>query len=327
MQIKTKNISHTFGRGTPQQFNAIQNVDSEIKQGQAISIIGHTGSGKTTYIEHLNALLRPTSGELIMKYKINSKEKQIIRLNKKLNKAKKDSKKIIIRELIKDTEKDSEILFIEKNIRNSKKKIKNIKQIRKKIGVVFQFAEYQLFEDTIEKDIMFGPLTMGDSIEHSRKKAKKYLELVGMPKSFLDKSPFELSGGQKRRVALAGILAMEPDMLVFDEPTAGLDPQGSKEILDIFTDLNKKGKTIVIVTHNLDDALERTKITFMFSKGKLIKIGDTYEILKDINLLKQNNLEPPKILEFAKKLEDKGIKLPKVTSIKTLAEAINEKLK
>ncbi len=327
MQIKTKNISHTFGKGTTQQFTALKNVDSEINQGESIAIIGHTGSGKTTYIEHLNALLKPTSGEVTLKYNIGSNDAEIEKLNRKLNKAKKEPEKIQIREFIKNAKSESSIIKIEKNIRLSKRKIKDIKDIRKRIGIVFQFAEYQLFEETIEKDIMFGPITMGMSREQAEKQAKKYLKLVGMPSSFLHKSPFELSGGQKRRVALAGILAMEPDMLVFDEPTAGLDPQGSKEILDIFTKLNKMGKTIVIVTHHLGDALEITKRTLMFSGSKLVKSGDTYEILKDVKFLKENDLEPPKILAFAAKLEAKGIKVPKVTSINELALAINKILK
>ncbi len=325
MQIKTNKITHIFNPKSPQKFVAIKDVTSVINQGESIAIIGHTGSGKTTYIEHLNSLIKPTSGTIELKYEVGSNDKEILKLNRKLDKSRNKEKEKEIREEIKAETAKTTIIEVERNLQASKRKIKNIKQIRKRIGVVFQFAEYQLFEETIEKDIMFGPITMGMSKENSREQAAKYLKLVGMPNSFLKKSPFELSGGQKRRVALAGILAMEPDMLVLDEPTAGLDPQGSKEILDIFTKLNKLGKTIVIVTHNLDDALERTNKTFMFSKGKLVRVGDTYDILKDVNFLKKNDLEPPKILEFVDKLHKKGINLPKVTSIDELAQAINKK--
>ncbi|TCG10680.1 energy-coupling factor transporter ATPase [Mycoplasma todarodis] len=298
MQIKTNKLTHIFDKGQPQEFTALKNVTATIEQGMSISIIGHTGSGKTTYIEHLNALILPTSGSIDLKFKIP-------------NTSKKD--------------KEHEFVVVERNIKASKRKIKKIKQIRKRIGIVFQFAEYQLFEETIEKDIMFGPITMGSSKEEAKELASKYLELVGLGKEYLKKSPFSLSGGQKRRVALAGILAMEPDTLVFDEPTAGLDPQGSQEILDIFDRLHKNGKTIIIVTHNLDDALARTDYTMMFSRGELIKFEDSYKVLKDTDYLVKNHLEPPKLLALVNKLEAKGIKLPKVKTIDELAEALNNR--
>ncbi len=293
MQIKTNNLSHTFDKNQPQEFRALKNVNSKIEQGMSISIIGHTGSGKTTYIEHLNALLLPTEGSVDISYK---------KRDKKTNK----------------------FIVVEKKVKNTKRKIKGIKEIRKNIGVVFQFAEYQLFEENIEKDIMFGPITMGVEKSKAKKLASKYLKLVGLPTEYLLKSPFALSGGQKRRVALAGILAMEPDVLVFDEPTAGLDPQGAQEILDIFDKLHKEGKTIIIVTHDLDNALARTDYTMMFSKGELVKFGDSYEILKDTKFLLKNNLEPPKILAFASNLEKKGIKLPKIKNIDDLVKALNK---
>ncbi len=302
MQIKTNKLTQVFDKGQPQEFTALKNITATIEQGMSISIIGHTGSGKTTYIEHLNALLLPTKGSVNLKFKTKN-----IKQNKKQNKL------------------DTEWVIVERNIKASKRKIKRIKEIRKRIGIVFQFAEYQLFEDTIEKDVMFGPITMGVSKEEAKKDALKYLKLVGMGEEHLTKSPFSLSGGQKRRVALAGILAMNPDVLVFDEPTAGLDPQGAKEILDIFDNLHKQGKTIVIVTHNLDDALSRTDYTMMFSNGELIRFEDSYNVLKDTEFLIKNHLEPPQLLALVNKIESKGIKLPRVKNIDELAEALNKR--
>ncbi len=298
MQIKTNKLTHIFDKGQPQEFTALKNVTSTIEQGMSISIIGHTGSGKTTYIEHLNALILPTSGNINLKFKVPNTDKK---------------------------NSEHEFVTVERNIKASKRKIKKIKQIRKRIGIVFQFAEYQLFEETIEKDIMFGPITMGSTKEEAKELASKYLELVGLGKEYLQKSPFSLSGGQKRRVALAGILAMEPDTLVFDEPTAGLDPQGSQEILDIFDRLHENGKTIIIVTHNLDDALARTDYTMMFSRGEMIKFDDSYNVLKNTEFLIKNHLEPPKLLALVNKLEKKGIKLPKVKTIDELAKALNNR--
>ncbi|CAM9093414.1 energy-coupling factor transporter ATPase [Mycoplasma marinum] len=297
MQIKTIKLSHTFDKGQPQEFQALKSVTSIIEQGQSISIIGHTGSGKTTYIEHLNALLLPTEGNINLKYKAENQSKKT-------------------REL-------EPFVIIEKDIKASKRKIKNIKEIRKRIGIVFQFAEYQLFEETIEKDIMFGPITMGIKKEEAKQLATKYLKIVGLDSEYLEKSPFALSGGQKRRVALAGILAMEPEVLVFDEPTAGLDPQGSQEILGIFDKLHKDGKTIIIVTHNLDDALAHTDYTMMFAKGELIKFDDSYTVLKDVDCLLKNDLEPPKLLDFVNKLESKGMKIPKVKTLEDLVQVLN----
>ena len=297
MEIKTNNISKVFQPKSINESIALTDVSLSFKQGEYIGIIGQTGSGKTTFIEHLNALSRPSSGSIIISY------------NQIKKKRKKDS-----------SEKD-EIELREWEIKKGRKKIKKILDIRSKVGVVFQFAEYQLFEETIEKDISFGPLATGKSKEEAKKLARKYLELVGLDAEYLSKSPFSLSGGQKRRVALAGILAMEPDFIVLDEPTAGLDPDGSQSMYKIFKKLHEAGKTLIIVTHNLDHVLKETQRTIIFKEGKVVADGPTKEILYNKKLLEDNKLEVPKLVSLVDKLKNKKIKKP--LSIDELVKQIN----
>ncbi|VEU77672.1 energy-coupling factor transporter ATPase [Mycoplasmopsis meleagridis] len=309
MQINIRNLEHIFLPKTPLAFRALNNINLSIGQGEYIGIIGQTGSGKTTFVEHLNGLLIPTSGEIEWSF-INSR---IIKIKDKNSK-----KKTKVSEDFQDN-------VILKN--TWRKKFPQAKDIRKRLGIIFQFAEYQLFEETIEKDIIFGPKSFGISKKDAKLRAKKYLNLVGLDDSYLKKSPFDLSGGQKRRVALAGILAMEPDILVADEPTAGLDPVGVREILNIFKKLNQMGKTIIIVTHDLDNVLEETKRVIIFKDGTVVKDGDTYDILRDTKFLKENEMEPPKLLAFVSKLEERGMRVPKITSIEELANFLNRKRK
>lgn len=336
MQIKVNNISKEFDRKLPSYIKVLDNVSLEISEGEAISVIGPTGSGKTTFIEHLNLLNMPDKGsidylglpisvklKLGKKPKLNKNATEIEKqkyeddLNKWLQK-KKDIKTLNKKDRV-------EIITVDLNIKKTKRRIKYIKNIRKQIGVVFQFAEYQLFESTIEKDIIFGPVSMGVKKEKAKELAKEYIKLVGLPEDYLQRSPFDLSGGQKRRVALAGILAMEPSFLILDEPTAGLDPQGVQEMLQLFANLNKeKGTTIIIVTHDLDNALKWTKRTIFIKEGKIIHDGDTYSILNNNKFLLENNLIPTKLLSFVNKLEDRGFKIGKITSIDELANRLNE---
>lgn len=298
MKIIIKNISQTFPSNVGTNFEAISNLSLNIDQGEMIGIIGPTGAGKTTLIEHLNALLIPTKGEIRYEYEID-------KLNKKT----------------KNIEKVSKI----KIVKNKKfGKVKKIKEIRKSIGIVFQFAEYQLFEDTIEKDIIFGPINMGVTKEEAKKIAKDIIVQVGLSEEFLQKNPFELSGGQKRRVALAGILAMKPDFLVFDEPTAGLDPAGSKDMLNLFKEINNQGVTVVIVTHNLDDVLEYTDRTIFLEKAKLVRDENTLSLLSDISFLKNHNMEPPKLTSIIYDINKKyNTNLKYVKTIDELANQIN----
>lgn len=403
MQIISKDLTHIFDRKSSTEYKALDEVNVQIDQGEFVAIIGRTGSGKTTFIEHLNGLNLPTSGQILLSIDpIMIKNKEI-----------------------------SQFVF-----KNTTRKIKNIKEIRRRIGVVFQFAEYQLFEETIEKDIIFGPLNMGIGFSQAKKRAleyidvvlkdyeelfnageihnhirnfikgddeviekeiskvinfvgietskeskvfkkitsafikvanildkklslnenisfiefknmfmdscskyiidvfmhfqkdivraraAEYIQLVGLPKDYLTRSPFALSGGQKRRVALAGILAMEPDVLIFDEPTAGLDPEGSKEMYKIFRHLNEMGKTIIIVTHDLDHVLENTKRTLLFFDGKLIKDEATIDLMYDFDLLTNNKLQPPKLVSLVKKIESNGKKIGKVSSIEQFVERL-----
>lgn len=288
MQIKIQNLKQIFNKNSPWEFVALEDVSLEIKSGEYIGIIGSTGSGKTTLIEHFNALLKPTKG--IISWEIN-KDNQIVNWSY--------------------GEKTSKFKF---------------KELRKQIGIVFQFAEYQLFKNTIKEDIAFAPIAFGMPKEQAYKIAEQCLLEVGLGLEYLERSPFELSGGQKRRVAIAGVLAMNPDFLVFDEPTAGLDPQGTVEILDILSKLHANGKTIINVTHDLDKVLERTQRTIMLRKGKVVADGVTYDVLNDLKLLKDNYLEPPKLLEFIYQLRAKGIDVPKVKSLQELADYLNNSI-
>lgn len=299
MQIKTNNLVHIFEKGGVNEFKALDKVNVEIKQGEFITIIGKTGSGKTTFIEHLNALLKPVQGSV--EYISDELVKELHDLKVKTP--------------------GGDLAFEIKG-RKKHRKIKGLKYLRKHVGVVFQFAEYQLFEETIEKDIIFGPISMGTPKDKAKELAAKYLEEVGLDKSYLQKSPFSLSGGQKRRVALAGILAMEPEFLVFDEPTAGLDPQGEIDMYEIFTKLHEQGKTIIIVTHNLDHALEYSDRTILFKDGQVVKDGKTIDILYNQKLLEDNELEIPKLVNLVNILKKNGKKIGKINTIAKLKESL-----
>ncbi|WP_434337150.1 ATP-binding cassette domain-containing protein [Mesomycoplasma conjunctivae] len=290
MKIKVKNITKIYDSKLPIELKALDSVSTEINQGEFIAIIGQTGSGKTTFIQHMNALLLPDSGEI--EYFFVDKE------NKKV-----------------------EIVVQKPTFFN--RKIKKVKEIRRRVGVVFQFAEYQLFEQTIEKDIIFGALSMGVEKQEALKRAREMIELVGLDVSYLQRSPFELSGGQKRRVAIAGILAMDPDIIFFDEPTAGLDPEGTIKMLKILEKLNQQGKTIVLATHDLDNVLQWTKRALFFKEGKLIYDGDTYKILSNNKFLVENKMMPTNLLNFVEKLKNIGYDVGKVKSLEELGAKIN----
>ena len=298
MKIKLINVSHSFDLNINKKIEAVSNASFQINQNEFIGIIGPTGSGKTTLIEHLNCLLIPEKGSIEFEYLVQTK-------NKKTNQIEEQLKTRVIKK--------------------SWRKIKKINEIRKLVGIVFQFAEYQLFEETIEKDIIFGPINIGISKEEAKKIAKEVIVKVGLDESFLDRNPFELSGGQKRRVAIAGIIAMKPSILVFDEPTAGLDPQGAKEMLDLFETLSKDGTTIIIVSHNLDDILEYTKRTIFIKDGKIIKNDETLKILSDEEFLRENEMSVPKLISLTNKINQKyDTKIPYVKTIDELVNKIYE---
>lgn len=299
MKIKLINVSQTFNINIAEKFDVISQINLNIDQGEYIGIVGPTGSGKTTLIEHLNGLLIPSKGAIEFHYQ----QKQY---NKK-------------------TKKNDTSIDKIKIIKKSWKRIKNINEIRKLVGIVFQFSEYQLFEETIEKDIIFGPLNMGFSKEEAKKIAKEIIVKVGLDETFLSKNPFELSGGQKRRVAIAGILSMKPDVLIFDEPTAGLDPEGSIEILKLFDKLSNEGTTIIVVTHDLDHVLEHTKRTIFIREGKIIRDGETLSILSDEQFLLENKMEVPKIISLVNKINQKyNMKIPYFRTIDEFIYEINK---
>lgn len=302
MKIVVKNISQVFNRNSPLEFKAISNASCVIKQGEYIAIIGETGSGKTTFIEHLNSLLIPTTGSInwVFEHTFRTKKQEI---------------------------KTIQNLTIFRQ--RFRQRFKKNKIIRQHVGVVFQFAEYQLFESTIERDIMFGPMAFGVKKEEAKLRAAKYIEQVGLPLDYLQKNPLALSGGQKRRVALAGILAIEPDILILDEPTAGLDPAGVREILDIFDRLHKNGKTIIMVTHDMNNVLERTNRTIVFSNGTIIKDSETFEVLNDDNFVHTNNLITPQVIDLLHRIQKQypHLKIPKITSLQQLTSFLNSLIK
>lgn len=281
MSIKCKNLGYIYGLDTPFEFHALKEVNLQIKDGSFTAIIGQTGSGKSTLIQHINALLLPTNGEIeIDEYKISATEKP-----------------------------DS------------------LKELRKKSGLVFQFPEYQLFEETIEKDIIFGPMNFGVEEKQAQKIAEQSLKMVGLSKDYLEKSPFDLSGGQKRRVAIAGILAMNPDILVLDEPTAGLDPQGTKEMMDLFKKINQSGKTVIIVTHDMNHVLQYCDHVVVMNDGKVEKNGTVKEIFQDSDYLNNLGIDLPLITNLIINLNNKGFHIDSsINNIDDLVEAIGGEL-
>ncbi|MCM0625782.1 energy-coupling factor ABC transporter ATP-binding protein [Lysinibacillus sp. OL1_EC] len=258
MDIKLQQVSYAYAQGTPFEKRALFDVDFGIPSHTYQAIIGHTGSGKSTILQHFNALLRPTSGEVHI------------------------GDRLIV----------------------AGKKAKDLKAVRQKVGIVFQFPEHQLFEETVLKDIMFGPMNFGISEEEAEARARELVNLVGLPDNVLDKSPFDLSGGQMRRVAIAGVLAMDPEVIVLDEPTAGLDPRGQKEIMDMFYQLHQERHlTTILVTHSMEDAARYADNIVIMHEGKNVLSGSPRVIFKDIATLKNFRLEPPRIVRFQQKIE------------------------
>lgn len=260
MDIRFQEVGYTYQKGTPFQSRALHDINLSIKDGSFTALVGHTGSGKSTVLQHLNALKKPTTGTVTIGDRVISN-------------------------------------FSED---------KGLKSLRKRVGIVFQFPEAQLFEETVGKDIAFGPKNFGLSEEEGLEKAKELLPLVGLDESFLERSPFDLSGGQMRRVAIAGVLAMEPEVLVLDEPTAGLDPQGRKEIMDMFYSLyENKGLTIVLVTHQMDDVAEYADHMIVLEGGTVKREGSPRELFKEAGWLSSMQLGVPSTVRFAHELEEK----------------------
>ncbi|MEH7452062.1 energy-coupling factor ABC transporter ATP-binding protein [Gottfriedia acidiceleris] len=260
MQITFEKVGYTYQPKTPFEHRALYDIDVTILDGSYYAVIGHTGSGKSTFLQHLNGLLQPTEG----------------------------------------IAKIDDITLL------SDKKNKNLKSLRKKVGLVFQFPEQQLFEETVEKDICFGPMNFGVSEDEAKNRAKDLIEKVGLSEEYLMKSPFELSGGQMRRVAIAGVLAMEPEVLVLDEPTAGLDPSGQKALMDMFYELHKeKGLTIILVTHSMEDAARYADTIHVLQKGTTYLKGSPLEVFSYERELEEIGLQIPLSLKFHQELNQK----------------------
>lgn len=280
MSIKVRNLTYIYDEGMPFENRAIDDISFDIEDNDFVGLIGHTGSGKSTLIQHLNGLLKPSSGSIY----INDFE---------------------------ITQKDI-----------------NLTEIRKRVGVVFQYPEYQLFEETIEKDIAFGPGNMGLDEEEITKRVKASMEAVGLDyEEYREKSPFELSGGQKRRVAIAGVIAMDPEVLILDEPTAGLDPGGREEIFELIKKLHRERNiTVILSSHSMDDMAKLVKTLIVMNKGKIEFMGNPREVFKNnAHRLKEIGLDIPQVLELAIKLREKGFDIRQ--DIITPEEAKNEILR
>lgn len=259
--IEINNLTHIYSEGLPFEKKAVDDISLKVEENEFIGLIGHTGSGKSTFIQHLNGLLKPSSGEII----------------------------------IDGTRVD--------------KSGANLTDLRKKVGLVFQYPEYQLFEETIERDIAFGPKNLDISDEEVQERVKSSMESVGLDyKTYKDKSPFELSGGLKRRVAIAGVLAMEPKVLILDEPTAGLDPRGRDEILSEIESIHEKRKmTVILVSHSMEDVAKIAERIVVLDKGKVFLDGEPRDIFREEDKLLGVGLGIPQITFLMRTLKKKGL--------------------
>lgn len=276
MSITLKNINYVYSPGTAYEKCALKDINLEIEQGQFIGIIGHTGSGKSTLIQHLNGLMKATTGDILY---------------------------------------DGKSIYQEGF---------DMKELRSNVGLVFQYPEHQLFEVDVLSDVCFGPKNKGLSPEECEKNAREALELVGFPEKYYNQSPFELSGGQKRRVAIAGVLAMKPKMLILDEPTAGLDPKGRDEILDQIEKLHKEtGMTVVLVSHSMEDVARYVDRIIVMNKGEKMLDGEPSEVFRHYKELEQVGLAAPQVTYVMHDLKERGFDLsPDATTIEEAADEI-----
>ena len=264
MPVEARELTHTYNADSPFESTALDKVSFTIHDGEFIGIIGHTGSGKSTLIQHLNGLLKPTGGTVIV------------------------------------------------NGMDLADKGTNMKEVRRTIGLVFQYPEYQLFEETVEKDIAFGPKNLGLDEKKIATRVRDAMRLVDLDYAqFANKSPFELSGGQKRRVAIAGVLAMEPDILILDEPTAGLDPYGRDYILGLVENWHKLGRTILMVSHSMDDVARFADRIFVMNHGRLEMQGTPDEVFAEEERLRSMGLDMPAVTTLAGELSRRGFDLPR----------------
>ncbi len=273
MPVSIKNLTHIYMQDSPFESTAIVDIDLEIADGEIVGLIGHTGSGKSTLIQHLNGLLKPTQGSIIV----------------------------------------NDIKVVRKG--------KDLKQLRQQVGLVFQYPEHQLFEETVMQDIAFGPKNLGLGPDEIDRRVRNALELVGLPVDAVkDRSPFELSGGQRRRVAIAGVLAMRPKVLILDEPTAGLDPKGRDEILSQIKALHAKEEiTIILVSHSMEDIAKLVRRIIVMNKGRIALTGSPEEVFSHAEELIAMGLGVPQITSLMRALKAKGMDVP--DNIYTVAHA------
>ena len=279
MSIVVKNLQFTYSANSPYETRALKDVNLTINEGDFLGIVGHTGSGKSTFIQHLNGLIKVQEGEI-------------------------------------------EVFDI--RLTNAKKPKPDLRKLRSHVGMVFQYPEYQLFEETVYKDVAFGPKNLGLSQEEINDRVKEAIELVGLDyEKYKDRAPFELSGGQKRRVAIAGIIAMKPKVLILDEPTAGLDPSGKEQILSLIKNLKEKcSPTIIVISHDIDEITRFANRLVVFNDGKVAFDEPMKELFKHQQELVEMGLDIPLAIKIANELKAKGIKLGE--NIVTMSDLLRE---
>ena len=274
--LEVKHLTHTYGVGTPFERSAVEDMSFEVERGEFLGIIGHTGSGKSTLIQHLNGLLKPTSGQILLHG----------------------------RDIWEDPKK--------------------IRSVRFQVGLVFQYPEYQLFEETVYKDIAFGPANMGKTGDELDRCVREAAKLVGIRDDQLDKSPFELSGGQKRRVALAGVIAMEPKVLILDEPSAGLDPAGRENLLANIRDIHRnRGTTILMVSHSMDEVAQNVDRILVLKSAHVLMSGTPKEVFARADELLSAGLDVPQVTRVAMRLRQQGLPIdPAVYTVQDLEKEL-----
>lgn len=294
--LKVENLSCIYQKGTAMESYALKDIHLSIKRGSFSALIGHTGSGKSTLLQHFNGLIKPETGEISVHFRKNP---ALILQDKGFLFWKGKKRKV---------EKEGVLSFREEGF--------DFQGLRFKVGLVFQYPEYQLFEETVFEDVLFGPKNQGLSLEEAKKEAEEALRSMGVEEALWQKSPFELSGGQKRRVAIAGVLAMEPELLILDEPTAGLDPAGREELFQVIAHLQERyAMTILLVSHSMDDVARYAEEVFVLNQGECIRQGSPEEVFSHKKEMEELGLGLPQIRAFLYSLEEKGLSFPKKNTV------------
>ena len=301
--LKVENLSCIYQKGTAMESYALKDINLSIQRGSFSALIGHTGSGKSTLLQHFNGLIKPETGEISVHFRKNP---ALILQDKGFLFWKGKKRKV---------EKEGVLSFKEEGF--------DFQGLRFKVGLVFQYPEYQLFEETVFEDVLFGPKNQGLSLEDAKKEAEEALRSMGVEEALWQKSPFELSGGQKRRVAIAGVLAMEPELLILDEPTAGLDPAGREELFQVIAHLQERyAMTILLVSHSMDDVARYAEEVFVLNQGECIRQGSPEEVFSHKKEMEELGLGLPQIRAFLYSLEEKGLSFPKKNTVEEAKEMI-----